>query len=192
MFHSRLRRQSLVWLAVVGICLPLPALAAESNLRSADGATDRGAWRVVDVELRPGGMLVGQVLDAGAQPVSDADISILSGDSAVASTRTDASGLFAVTGLRGGMHQVQTNDTAQVCRLWAPGTAPPTSPSAVQIVTGDEIVRGQWGPPPGNGFLKNAKVWATNPFVIGGVVAAAVAIPVAIHNADDDDDGPAS
>jgi hypothetical protein len=54
-----------------------------------------------------------------------------------------------------------------------------------------DVVRGQWGPPPGNEFLQRAKVWATNPFVVGGIIAAAVAIPVAIHNADNDG-GPSS
>jgi hypothetical protein len=181
------------------MCFPASAFAAGGDDRAADRAADRSAdhaamhsWRVIDVELRSGGMLVGQVLDAAAQPSPGTDVSILSDSEAIASTRTDESGRFAVAGLRGGVHQVHAGDAARVCRLWTPGTAPPKSTSTVQIVTGEDVVRGQWGPPPGNGFLKKAKVWATNPFVVGGIVAAAVAIPVALHNADDDDDGPNS
>ena len=191
MFRSRSRYQLLAWLAAAGLCFPVQAFAAGNDARPADQAAAQ-TWRVIDVELRSGGVLVGHVRDAAAEPFADADVSILSGGNAVAATRTDENGLFAVSGLRGGVHQVHADNAAQVCRLWAPGTAPPQSPSAVQIVTGDDVVRAQWGPPPGNHFLKKAKVWATNPFVIGGIVAAAIAIPVALHNADDDDDGPNS
>jgi hypothetical protein len=55
-------------------------------------------------------------------------------------------------------------------------------PKSIDIVSGSEVVRGQYGPPPGNRFVRKAKVWATNPFIVGGVVAAAVAIPVALHD----------
>ena len=58
------------------------------------------------------------------------------------------------------------------------------------MVTGRDLVRGQWCPPSRvNCFFRKAKVWATNPFVVGGVIAAAVAIPVALNN---DGDGPGS
>lgn len=191
MVRSRPRYQWLAWLAIGGMSFPVHALAVGNDVAAADAAATQ-SWRVVDVELRSGGTLLGQVVDAGAQPVAGNDVSILSGSKSVASTRTDEDGRFAVAGLHGGVHQVYAGDTAQVCRLWAPGTAPPKSPSAVQIVTGRDVVRGQWGPPAGNQFLKNAKGWMTNPFVVGGIVAAAVAIPVAIHNANNDDDGPHS
>jgi hypothetical protein len=167
------------------MCFPAHGLAAGNNARAAD-VDSTESWRVADVELQSGGLLVGQLLDAAAKPLAGADVSILSRGNAIASTHTDASGLFAVAGLRGGIHQVNSGDAAQVCRVWAPGTAPPRTASSLQIVAGEDVVRGQWGPPPGNRFLKKAKVWLTNPFVVGGIVAAAVAIPVALHNADDD------
>ena len=67
-------------------------------------------------------------------------------------------------------------------------TAPPRVPKTIDVVANDDVVRGQYGPPPGNRMLKKAKVWATNPFIVGGVGAAAVAIPVALS----DNDGPHS
>jgi hypothetical protein len=37
------------------------------------------------------------------------------------------------------------------------------------------------------------KRWLANPWVIGGIVAVAVAVPVALHNANrDEDEGPMS
>ena len=102
--------------------------------------------------------------------------------------QTDGEGVFAVSKLRGGVHEIATADNLQVCRLWAAGTAPPGAAKSIDVVSPGEVVRGQYGPPPGNRFIKKAKVWATNPFIVGGVVAAAIAIPVALS----DDDGPHS
>lgn len=185
---SRFVGRSIAWLAVLGMCLPLPAMAAESH--AAEPSTGAAAISVADVELGQGGLLLGQVLDAEAQPLVDSQVTVMAGSQPVATAQTDDNGVFAVTGLRGGMHQLDAGESRQFCRLWSPGTAPPAAESALQMVAGGDTIRGQWGPPPGNGFLQNAKVWATNPFVVGGIVAAAVAIPVAIHNSDDD--GPRS
>ena len=37
--------------------------------------------------------------------------------------------------------------------------------------------------------MNTAKSWATNPWVVGGVIAAAIAVPVILHNTDDKDSG---
>lgn len=183
MAASRPWGRVLAALAVVGSCLPVVPAAAETP---AIAPVARPIIR--DVELGYGGLLVGRLLDANGRPLSGANVSIVAGESKLAETRSDADGVFAVSGLRGGVHQVVTPDTAQVCRLWTNGTAPPKTASSIEVVATEDVVRGQYGPPPGNRMWKKAKVWATNPFVIGGVVAAAVAIPVALA----DDDGPHS
>jgi hypothetical protein len=160
---------------MIGLCFPGQVFAANGS-----------PLNVADVELQSGGLLVGQVIDTNSQRLADTEVAIWSNGDTVAVTRTDASGMFAVRGLRGGLHEIRTANSDELCRLWTPGTAPPGSTTGVRIAVGGEVVRGQWGPPPGNNFLKGAKVWATNPFVIGGIIAAAVAIPVALHNADED------
>jgi hypothetical protein len=171
--------------AAVGTCLPVvPAAAEVPTLVKAPAARPI----IRDVELAHGGLLIGRLLDANGRPLSNAEVALVSGETTLAETRSDPEGVFAVSGLRGGVHQIVTPDTAQVCRLWANGTAPPRTASSVDVVAAEDVVRGQYGPPPGNRLWKKAKVWATNPFVIGGVVAAAVAIPVALA----DDDGPHS
>jgi len=171
----------LATVAMIGVCLPSAPATAQQ-----DAPAD--ARDIRDVELGQGGLLVGRLLDANGQPLREANVAILSGGKPLASMRTGADGVFAVSKLRGGVHEITTADNVQVCRLWAPGTAPPRAPKSIDVVSDGEVVRGQYGPPPGNRFVRKAKVWATNPFIVGGVVAAAVAIPVALS----DNDGPHS
>jgi hypothetical protein len=187
MIHRRSVCQVASWLAVCGMCMPTSfAFGVEAKPRS--GAVDTGSRPVTvirDVALAPGGLLVGQVLDESMKPVRGAKIAIQTNGQTAAATETDADGVFAVASLRGGVHQVVTADSIENCRLWAPGTAPPRAESHLRFVPGqDTVVRGQWGPP-----QHSWKTWATNPWVIGGVVATAIAVPVVLNNIDDDDEG---
>ena len=60
------------------------------------------------------------------QPVAGATVEIQINGQTVASTTTDGTGVFAVRGLRGGVHQIVTPDSIENCRLWSHGT-PPTA-----------------------------------------------------------------
>jgi len=190
MVAARTWHHLLAGLAIAGVVLPPQQLAAAEVIGGAHGAAVAAVARapIGDVELGRGGLLVGRLVDTTGRPVAGRDVSVVVGDKTIAVSRTDGSGVFAVAGLRGGVHQITTVESARVCRLWAPGTAPPQTPPSLELVAGEDVVRGQWGPPPGNRFLKEAKIWATNPFVVGGIIAAAVAIPIALS----DDDGPHS
>ena len=181
-------RHGMVWLAVVGMCAPMQALAAGAMPGAADAPAV--AFAVSDVALAGGGLLTGQLLDEQMRPLAGSEVAISANGHTVAVTATDANGVFVVAGLRSGFHQITAAGAVENCRFWAVGTAPPRADAGVRIVAGEGVVRGQWGPPPmTNNFVKRAKVWATNPFVVGGVIAAAVAIPVALNN---DGDGPSS
>jgi len=176
-------RQSLAWLAVCGTGLPISCGAAPLS-----AATSR-AGQMHDVALSQGGLLVGQLLDDKMTPMAGTEVTIQCDGHTMARTKTDQSGVFAVAGLRGGVHQVVASESIENCRLWAPGTAPPSASENLRLVPGQHtVVRGQWGAP-ANPFLHQAKTLATNPWVVGGVVAAAVAVPVIIHNTKDDDNG---
>jgi hypothetical protein len=135
-----------------------------------------------DVALRPGGLLVGQVVDAQGATQAAKVVSIQYGDREVARTSTDQNGVFAAQGLRGGQYQIATDDGLSVCRLWAADTAPPSAHEAAIVVTGQEVVRGQWG---GGGWLDWVR---SHPYITAGIVAAAIAVPLAIAANDDDDD----
>lgn len=171
--------------AVVAALFPCQPARCASPASSAAAITH--ANHIADVALLENGLLTGRIVDSASQAVAGANVQLLSNGQAIVSTQTDANGVFAVAGLRGGVHQVSTPQGTYACRLWAPGTAPPGAGQALEIGGESVIARGQWGPPSAaNNFVRRAKVLATNPFVVGGVVAAAVAIPVAIHNADED------
>lgn len=186
---ARTLRQGLVWMALVGMCLPVPMAAAGIADTPAAPAAEVSA-ATYDIELAQDGLLTGRLVDAEMRPLAAADVAISTNGRVVANTVTDDRGVFAVAGLRSGFHQIAAGDAVRNCRFWAVGTAPPRATQGMQIVADDSVVRGQWGPPTmTNRFIRNAKVWATNPFVVGGIVAAAVAIPVALNN---DDEGPSS
>ena len=161
-----LRTAALV-LACLGMILPVPLVHAAVS-KPAPAAT--GA---IDVSLRPGGALLGQVVDSQGIPQADASVALVQRDAKIAQTVTNTSGYFLVNGLRGGVYQVVGGDTQGTYRLWAPDTAPPSAQPGALLVAGKGPIRGQCGP---------LMYWFSNPWVIAGLVATAVAIPVAIHN----------
>jgi hypothetical protein len=179
----------MVWLAAAGTCLPC-AYAVETpgnSLRVAAGrqAPHRAAIR--DVALRSDGLLVGRVYSDSMQPEPGVEVTIRIDGQSAAATTTDANGVFAVGGLRGGIHQVSAAGAVENCRLWAPGTAPPSAKPEIRFVRGqDNVVRGQWGQPSGS-FLDRTQDWLSDPWVVAGIVATAIAVPVILHNTDDDE-----
>jgi hypothetical protein len=161
----------LVAAASLGMVLPPSAFAASTQVaRTASSA-------VRDVALHDGGSLKGQVLDAAGTPVADTAVAVLEQGRPIASTQTGADGRFAMTGVKAGVYEVATSNGVTVCRLWAPRTAPPAAQADALVVHGDTVVRGGHGGGGVIGFL-------SNPWVLGGIVAAAIAIPLAL---DDDD-----
>jgi hypothetical protein len=132
---------------------------------------DRG---IVDVALGEGGVFTGQVVDSQNLGVQFTEVVLLRNGQEVARTRTDIEGRFAVGGLRGGVYIVSSHQGVGVFRLWSPRTAPPTAESTGMLVTGN-LARGNMG---GGGFL----YMISNPWVIAGLVAVAIALPLAIDN----------
>ncbi len=135
---------------------------------------------VTDVALAQGGILNGKVVDRQGAAQARVAVHLVRDGEMVAASETDAQGEFHVAGLRGGVYQVETSQSVGVYRLWAEQTAPPAANEGILIVNGDDAVRGnQCGP--GGGVLG----FLANPWVLAAIVAAAIAIPLAL---DDDDD----
>lgn len=134
-----------------------------------------------DVALRPGGVLVGQVVDQQGVAKANAPVSIQFANQEVVRTTTDKNGVFAAKGLRGGEYQILTPEGGTSCRLWANDTAPPAAREAALVVAGQNVVRGNGA---GGGWLNWVKA---HPYITAGVIAGGIAIPLAL--ADDDFDG---
>ena len=87
--------------------------------------------------------------------------------------------------MSGGVYDLRRQHSSGVYRLWAPRTAPPAAEKGVLLVTGDGVQLGQKGYCDAKrseqhfGFL-------ANPWVLAGIVAAAIAIPLAVASNDDD------
>jgi hypothetical protein len=158
-------------LACVAMIMPPSAMAADTTVVP------------TDVALRPGGLLLGQVVDQQGVAKPDAVVSVQYADYEVVRTTTDANGVFAAQGLRGGQYQLVTKDGFSMCRLWAPDTAPPAARPAALVVSGNNVVRGQWGGGPMHSWIGWVKA---HPYITAGIVVTAIGVPLAL--ADDDDD----
>jgi len=161
-------RNVLVCLAVLGFCLPAPIFAAPV------AAVPQPV--VVDVGLMDGGILLGQVVDRRGAGLAEVAVSVRSQAKQVATATTDAGGRFAIGGLPAGVYQIAAANVQATYRLWASGVAPPSASRTAMIVAGNDTVRGQCG----TGRLRAC---LANPWVIAGIVATSVAVPVALANA---------
>jgi hypothetical protein len=160
MSHGGLVRTVLVLMATLGICLPEAAFAAAPPPPPA----------VTDIALADGGVLHGQVVDLQGGRAANLPVSIKAQDREVARAVTTADGRFAVPGLRGGVYQLAAGDGQGIYRVWAPKTAPHTAQSNAIVYTQCPQPR------------STLKMLLATPIVIAGVVATAVAVPVALAN----------
>ena len=152
-----------------------------------------------DVALQSGGVLVGQVVNAQGAGLAQAPVSIQVAGKEVARTLTDQAGKFAVPNLKGGVYEVASVGHKDICRCWAPQTAPPAAQHGLMLVSNEDLMRAQncgsgvacgsgvgcgSGCGGGGGLLG----WmACHPVITAGAIGAAIAIPLAL-----DDDDPAT
>ncbi|MBN2218406.1 MAG: carboxypeptidase regulatory-like domain-containing protein [Pirellulales bacterium] len=176
-------QRAMLLLASLGLLIPSPVMAATAAPAGAAGKTQTPVLKPLDVELHKGGMLVGQIVNPQGAPQGKVPVSLFHGDKNLVTTTTNQGGFFAVKGVSAGTYRIAADKTQGVYRLWATGTAPPGAQPGTLMVVGQGAVRGQSGP---------IGYWLGNPWVIAGLVAAAVAIPVAIHNYQIDHDDPQS
>lgn len=134
---------------------------------------------VQDVVLLEGNVLLGQLVDAHGRPGAAMDVSVLQNSRVIVTNRTTADGRFAVSGLRSGVYQIATPTSVSTVRLWTREVAPPVADSEAVILCGETIVARRVRRTSWLGILGN-------PWVMAGITAGAVAIPLAI---DDDDNG---
>lgn len=156
-------------LACLGMLIPAPVLEAAVTTGTAQPQVAAGAARM-SVALGRGGALQGRAIDANGAALGGVNVSLRRLEGGDTTTVTDPAGYFAASGLRDGTYEIVAGRARGVYRAWAPNAAPPSAPR--HVVVRETLVRQQ---SPLCSFLGN-------PWVIAGIVATAVAIPVAIHN----------
>ena len=142
-----------------------------------------------DVALSKGGTLTGQLLDSQGAALASVKVSIRQLQREIASTLSDQDGYFSLSGLRGGTYQVVAGQAQGLFRLWAPNTAPPSARSKLLLVSSQQAVRGLYIQDSWDWMLEkwDGLTMLGKGLVIGGI-ATAIAVPIAVHNSDDDDD----
>jgi hypothetical protein len=169
----RLCRASVVSLACLAWVLPVqPSFAAPPVA----GAAPAAATGIVDVRLDEHGAIHGHLLNAAGQGLADRPIVLQQAGGAVSRAQTDARGGFVLPRVSGGVHQLTTAYGTVPCRVWTHTAAPPSATDQLMVVAGQPVVRGQ----------QPFSCIFTNPLFIGLVIAAAIAIPIAVHNSQDD------
>ena len=188
-YFSKSLRSGVTWVAAATLVCQPQLLTAGQNAQPYQSVAPRSAAVATapqDVALAEGGILTGQVVDTAGKPQALTPVSLATGGKEIARATTDKNGQFRVASLKGGVYQVSAAGNSSVYRFWAPRTAPPSSLTGLNMVSDNQIVRGQMG----GGPLASAGQWiAEHPIITAGAIATAIAVPLAL---DDDDDPPAS
>lgn len=135
--------------------------------------------RIPDVSLSREGIFSGKVVNAQGRPIAKAEITFCQSNKVITKVSTYDQGDFYVSGLPPGVYQlfVSPNQVVTV-RVWDGQTAPPSARSELLVVVDDLTVRGQ------------RRIGELLPLestvVVGAMVAAAIAIPIAVANSNDD------
>ena len=112
-----------------GVLLSGPVMAGDGVIR--------------DVELSKDGVLYGQIYNSHGKAVPNAVVQLRYRGTAVAAAKSDDKGLFAISGVRGGAHEVVVGPLRSPVRLWANGAAPKNATRGIAVAVNETIVRGQ-------------------------------------------------
>ena len=168
------------WIAVLlAILNPLPALGTPPAVSRNAENRRLNAVEVKDVQLDARGSLRGVVVDAQGKRQAAAKLTLSRVDRpaerTVLETRED--GQFATLPIKPGVYRLETSEGVIGCRLWSSTAAPPSASKSLLVVNDTEVVRGQ---------RPIRELFYSDPLLMAGVVAAAIAIPIAVHKSRDD------
>ena len=166
------------WLAVVLACvtwvLPVRELAGSPPSNLGGAIAKQPATTILDLSLGISGRLSGQVIDAQGKPMPQRTVVVQrTPGGEVVQSLTDREGRFSIENLKGGMFQISAGSASVLCRCWTANTAPPSAIRQLLLVSDDSISRGQ---------RPIGELLFSNPILIGLIIAAAIAIPIAVHN----------
>lgn len=146
----------------------VPSFGAES--------TTSLAVAVQDVRLQDQGLLVGRAVTNQGAARPNVKVAVAFQGKTVAEATTNQNGMFAVKGLRGGVHVVQSAGKQEVVRLWTADAAPEAAAEGLVLADG-QVVRGQQGGGEGGGgvgsFLADNLVGVA---IVGATAGTAIAV----------------
>jgi hypothetical protein len=160
-------------LAIVSMVCPGLALAGDPP-----GVTTSST--VIDVKLGGDRLLRGTAMTTAGQSQAGALVTLAHSNQSLATAKANAEGQFAFRLAKGGVYQLAVGDRVVLCRVWSERMAPPGAKDQLLVVTDLELARGQR--PLGEALF-------STPVLVGVVIAAAVAIPLALNSSDDDPSG---
>jgi hypothetical protein len=153
--------------SVLGMLIA-PLLSAEERGR----LPVQGTWQTVDVALDQQQLLRGHVTTSNGAAAGGTSLSLWQAGKLQQQTQADEQGRFQFTLRRGGNYQLVVGNQLTAIRVWTAEAAPPGCVRQLVVVNGD-VLRAQSGKVP---YMR------VNPWLVAGVVAAAVAIPVVLSN----------
>ena len=162
-------------LACLGMMLSVDVLLAAQP--SEKFTATRAAPQVRDVALAADGSMRGRVVSLEGLGQGEVSVVARLAGREVARATSDKTGYFSLAVPRGGVYEVQAGSQITLYRLWAARTAPPAAVEAALIVVGEEVLRAQIMP---------LKYWLDDPYFMTAVAAAAIGIPIVVHNANID------
>ena len=98
---------------------------------------------IKDVELTKAGVLYGQVSSSKSKLVPNAVVYLRHQGVTVAKARSNADGRFAISGVRGGAHEVVVGAVHSPVRLWSAGAAPKGALKGIAVSAEETIIRAQ-------------------------------------------------
>ena len=177
------RKQKHVVAMILILALTVPphtssaATGAKTSPKERSALQTRSGLEVVDIALTKDGRLRGVVVSPQGRPVAASQILLRKQGKTVSKSKSGKHGTFSFSKVRSGTYELETRAGICRCRIWTNRAAPPAAVPAVMIVDGKTLVRGQHSM---NEFFTG------DPVLLGSIVAAAIIIPIAIHEARDD------
>lgn len=161
-------------IAVLGLVIPTHVLGDETT-------PTKKRPRVHDIQLDDQGDLHVVVVNAEGQSMREHRVQLTGGGTPNPSVgMTDQDGRHTFRGLTGGVYQLQTDQGVCVCRVWTTSAAPPSAAKSLLIVNDVRVTRGQ---------RPIREMFRSDPLLMTAIVAAAIAIPIAIHQSRDKSSG---
>ncbi len=166
----------IVAIAMMGVLTPTPLVHAETPpLRPA-------ASQIPDVRLDAQRRFHGVVVDGQGQVLTGAKVVLTrTGEQTKPAwsheTATDRHGRFQFESCSGGTYRLETSAGVYLCRLWTPNAAPPAAAPSLLVVNDNRVERGQ---------RPIGEIFHSDPLLMATIVAAAIAIPIAVHKSRDD------